>query len=143
MNAIRFVAGLGLGWAAFSAILTLGFFLLRGIWPAYIVAEPEKAFTLGMLFVRLGIYAAATAGAAGVATLVAGDRRAAWIAGGLILAMSLPAHLYYVWDDYPVWYHFAYLVSIVPIAAYAGQTVRRTLPAPFSHSPPTDEGLRL
>ena len=67
------------------------------------------------------------------ATLVAGDRRVAWVAGGLILAMSIPPHLYpgYVWDDYPVWYHVVYLLSILPIAAFTGRMIRRLRPAAF------------
>ena len=73
------------------------------------------------------------AATAGVATLVAGDRRVAWIAGGLILALSLPPHLYpgYVWEDYPAWYHLVYLLSILPIAVYSGRLVRRVLPGAF------------
>ncbi len=130
---LRFVAGLALGWATSWTILTGGFSLLRVVWPDYALAEPEKAFTLTMLFVRLVIFTAMIAATAGVATLVAGDRRVAWIAGGLILALSLPPHLYpgYVWEDYPAWYHFVYLLSILPIAAYSGRLVRRVLPGAF------------
>jgi hypothetical protein len=65
-----------------------------------------------------------------VATLVAGDKRVAWVAGGLILALSIPPHLYpgYVWDDYPAWYHITYLLSILPLALFGGQAVRRIFP---------------
>ncbi len=133
MAVLRFVAGLALGWATSWTILTGGFSLLRVVWPDYALAEPEKAFTLTMLFVRLVIFTAMIAATAGVATLVAGDRRVAWIAGGLILALSLPPHLYpgYVWEDYPAWYHFVYLLSILPIAAFAGRLVRRLIPGAF------------
>ena len=64
---------------------------------------------------------------------VAGDRRFAWTAGVLILAFSIPAHLYpgYVWDDYPIWYHVVYLLSIVPIAVIGGSAVRRLFPGAF------------
>ncbi len=133
MTVLRFVAGLALGWATSWTILTGGFSLLRVLWPDYALAEPEKAFTLTMLFARLVIFTAMIAATAGVATLVAGDRRVAWIAGGLILALSLPPHLYpgYVWEDYPAWYHFVYLLSILPIAVYSGRLVRRALPGVF------------
>ena len=133
MTVLRFVAGLALGWATSWTILTGGFSLLRVLWPDYALAEPEKAFTLTMLFARLVIFTGMISATAGVATLVAGDRRVAWIAGGLILALSLPPHLYpgYVWEDYPAWYHFVYLLSILPIAAYSGRLVRRVLPGAF------------
>jgi hypothetical protein len=132
-TAFRFVAGLALGWATSWTMLRGGFSLLRVIWPDYALAEPEKAYTLTMLFVRLVIFTAMIATTAGVATLVAGDRRVAWIAGGLILVLSLPPHLYpgYVWDDYPAWYHLVYLLSILPIAVYSGRLVRRALPGAF------------
>ena len=130
---LRFVAGLALGWVTSWIVLTGGFFLLRVIWPDYAIAEPEKAYTLTMLFVRLVIFAAMIATTAGVATFVAGDRRVAWIAGGLILALSLPPHLYpgYVWDDYPAWYHLIYLFLILPIAVHSGRLVQHTLPRAF------------
>jgi hypothetical protein len=127
------VAGLALGWVTSWIILTGGFSLLRAVWPDYALAAPEKAYTLSMLFVRLVIFAAMIATTSGVATLVAGERRVAWIAGGLILAMSLPPHLYpgYVWDDYPAWYHLVYLLSILPIAVFGGRLVRRAWPGVF------------
>jgi hypothetical protein len=80
-----------------------------------------------MLFVRLVIFSAMIAATAGVATLVARDTRIAWLAGGLILGVSIPPHLYpgHVWDDYPAWYHSVYLVSILPIAGLAGRWAAR------------------
>jgi len=130
---LRCVAGLALGWVTSWAILAGGFSLLRGVWPDYALAEPEKSYTLAMLFVRLVIFSAMIAATAGVAALVAGDRRVAWLAGGLILATSIPPHLYpgYVWDDYPAWYHAVYLLSILPIAAYSGRWARRVVPRVF------------
>ena len=131
MTTLRLAAGLLLGCVTAWAIMAAGFSLLRAMWPDYVLADPENAFTLAMLFARLSIFAALIAGAAGVATLVARDGRAAWFAGGLILLLSLPPHLYYLWADYPAWYHFVYLLSILPIAAYSGRAVRRTLPGAF------------
>ena len=130
---LRLVAALALGWATSWAILTGGFVLLRAVWPDYALADPEKAYTLTMLFVRLVIFSTMIAATAGVATLVAGDKRVSWIAGGLILALSIPPHLYpgYVWDDYPAWYHIGYLLSILPIAALAGRVVRQIIPGAF------------
>ena len=127
---LRFVAALALGWATSWAVLNGGFAMLRMIWPGYALAEPEKAYTLAMLFVRLLIFSSMIAATSGVATLVIGDKRVAWIAGGLILALSIPAHLYpgYVWDDYPAWYHIVYLLSILPIAVFAGRSIRRLRP---------------
>jgi hypothetical protein len=137
VTVLRFVAGLALGWATSWAILTGCFTSLRVVWPDYGLADPEKAYTLTMLFVRLVIFTAMIVATTAVATLVAGDDRVAWIAGGLILALSIPPHLYpgYVWDDYPAWYHIVYLVSILPIAAFSGRWTRRLYPGAFLAAP--------
>jgi len=120
-----------LGWAISWVVLTGGFALLRVAWPDYASADTEKAYTLTMLIVRLFIFSSMIAATSAVATLVAGDKRLAWIAGGLILALSIPPHLYpgHVWDDYPAWYHIVYLLSILPIAVSTGRMVLRQFPA--------------
>ena len=130
LRIVRGLAGLALGWATSWLMLAAGFALLRAGWPEYALADPGKAYTLAMLLMRLCIFSLMIAATSAVATLVAGDGRFAWIAGGLILALSIPPHLYpgYVWDDYPAWYHIAYLLSIVPIAVLAGRFVRREVP---------------
>jgi hypothetical protein len=125
---LRLLAALAIGAVTSWAILAGGFALLRAVWADYTLAEPEKAYSLAMLFVRLLVFSAMIAATAGVATLVSGDERVGWIVGGLILAVSIPPHLYpgHVWNDYPAWYHIVYLVSILPIAGFAGRLVGRT-----------------
>jgi hypothetical protein len=130
MKALRLIAGLVLGCVIAVIIARVGFSALRTAWPGYAAAEPEKAYTLGMLLARLAIAAILTAGAACAATLVAGDDgRSAWWLGGLFVLISLPPHLYYVWDDYPAWYHFVYLLSLVPVAGLSGRLLRAASPA--------------
>lgn len=143
MAALRFVAGPALGWATSWSVLTGSFALLRLIWPAYASAEPERAYTPPMLLARLLVFAAMIAATSGVATVVARDMRLAWIASGLILALSLPPHLYpgYLWDDHPAWYDIVYLLSILPIAALAGRFVRRRHPAIFVAASSARRGL--
>jgi hypothetical protein len=72
-------------------ILNGGFALLRASWADYAVAEPGKAYTLAMRCVRLLIFSSMIVASSGVATLIAADERAAWVAGGLILALSIQA----------------------------------------------------
>src|SRR5262245_6345357 len=110
----RLIAGLVAGCVSAVAIASVGFAVLRALWPEYAAAEPEKAYTLAMLFSRLTIGALCAAGAACVTTLIAGDDgRAAWWLGGLFVVISLPSHLHYSWAHYPVWYHLAYLLYLV------------------------------
>lgn len=119
---LRTLAGLVAGCVSAVAIAAVAFSVLRAAWPEYTAAEPVKAYTLAMQLARLSIAALCTAGSACVATLVAGDDgRAAWWLGLLFVVVSLPSHLHYVWDDYPAWYHFVYLGSLIPVAGFSAR----------------------
>ncbi len=111
--------------------------MLRVAWSDYALADPTKSYTLAMLLVRLVIFSTTIASTSAVAALVAGDKRAPLVTGGIILALSIPPHLYpgYVWDDYPAWYHILYLLSVVPIAIFGGQQVQRLTPTAFMKTP--------
>ena len=111
--------GAFLGLAAWAAIGALGLLVLRSTWPAYAAVEPVKAYTLAMLWARLGVACVASLAAGMVAARPAGPA-GAWAAGTLLLVLSLPIHLVEVWRDYPAWYHFVYLASLVPITGLAG-----------------------
>lgn len=137
MRALRFIAGLFTGCASAVGIAFLGFSLLRATWPEYVEAEPEKAYTLAMLLARLSVAALLTIGAACVATLVAGDNGVAAVSLGVFfVAVSLPSHLHYVWDDYPAWYHFVYLLSLIPIAWLGARALRALMPRAQPSTPP-------
>src|SRR5678815_3444522 len=92
-------AALLVGCATALAVAAVAFTLLHAVWPAYVAAEPTKAYDLGMLWARLGIGAVVTAAAGGVATLVARDagRAACWL-GVLFFVVSPPPELYTVWN---------------------------------------------
>ena len=130
MRALRMIAGLVVGFVCAAGIARLAFTALQSAWPEYAAAAPAKAFTLPMLWSRLGVAAFLTVASSVAAVLAAGDRRAAWVLGCLFVLVSLPSHLYYVWADYPVWYHAVYLLSLVPLAWLGGRLVPGTLPQP-------------
>ncbi|MBM4267514.1 MAG: hypothetical protein FJ144_13020 [Deltaproteobacteria bacterium] len=125
---LRLVFGIVAGCLGAAVVAGVGFFALRTFWSGYAEAEPEKAYSLGMLLARLTVGALCAAGVAITATIVARDGgRAAWWFGALFLLLSLRPHLYTVWDDYPVWYHFVYLGYLVPIAGFTGRFAARRL----------------
>ncbi len=123
---LRAAAAIAAGGFVWWAVLGGAMLLLRTLWPAYGAAYPEKSYTLVMLFARLVIFSSTILAASAVATAIGRDRRLAWLAGAIILALSIPPHLYpgTVWDDYPPWYHFVYLASIVPLALVGGRLAR-------------------
>ena len=127
-RAVRWVASLVVGCLVAIAVARGAFAALRSTWPDYAAAEPTKAYTLAMMFSRLGIGALCTAGAACAATLVAADDgRIGWWVGALFLALSAPVHLHTVWNDYPAWYHFVYLGYLIPIAGLSARALRASL----------------
>ena len=123
MKVLRMVGGLAVGFVCAAGILRPAFTALEAVWPEYAAAVPDKEYTLPMLGSRLSIAALLTIASSGAATLVAADRRVAWMLGTLFVLVSLPSHLHYSLADYPVWYHAVYLLSLVPIAWLGGKLV--------------------
>lgn len=122
---VRAALALPIGWICFYGVLAVAFGILRALWPAYDAAVPDRAYSLAMLITRLAIFATAIGATSIVGTRLVGDRRMPWITGVLIFLASIPPHFHpgTVWDEYPVWYHYTYLASIVPIALVAGRVL--------------------
>ncbi|MFM5930399.1 MAG: hypothetical protein ACKOPQ_05780 [Novosphingobium sp.] len=113
----RLFIGVIAGIAAGLSAAALCFAAMRAFWPGYEAAIPQKSYDFVMLIARLLIGLISVVAAAATATRAARDNGQAgmWV-GWLVLAASLPNHLYLIWNDYPAWYHFAYLGYIVPAA---------------------------
>jgi hypothetical protein len=121
----RGAAGIVVGLTTWVVTGSAGLLALRLLWPAYAVAEPTKAYTVAMLCGRLTVALACSVAAGPVAAKIAGSR-AAWCGGLILLAFSAPVHLVRVWADYPVWYHLAYLVPLVPVTGLSGRAAGAT-----------------
>lgn len=122
----RLIAALLIGCVTAIAIAWAGFSMFRTLWPAYAAAESTKAYTLAMLLSRLTLGAFCAASAGCITTITAADNgRGAWWLGGIFLMLSLPVHLFSVWNDYPAWYHFIYLSYLVPITGLSARVYRR------------------
>src|SRR5262249_35256679 len=100
--------------------------LLRMLWPAYATAEPHKAYNLQMLISRLMVDVACSLAGGFLAATVAKSNAAAWVLGALLLFESSRIHFFKVWADYPSWYHFAYLLSLMPVIRAGAHLSGRT-----------------
>lgn len=111
------LAGL-VAWAVVVTILNFG---LRLWLPGYVQVEHAMLFTLPMKIARL-LMAAVTSLIAGAVIHAIAPRSqwAPWIAGGLILALFLPSHIY-LWSRFPIWYHLSFLVPLVPLVVLGAQ----------------------
>jgi chromate transport protein ChrA len=104
------------GLIAYMIIGSLCLYLLLISWADYAVHSKDKSYTFEMLLSRLfiGIIASIIAGI--IATKMTNDKeKSAWFVGTIIFFIAAYNHFFMVWTDYPVWYHFAYLLPIIPI----------------------------
>jgi hypothetical protein len=117
----RVVIGVLAGLAGWIVLALIGLFLLHTGWAAYAAAEQTKTYTFAMLLSRLTISVACSVVSGFVAVVTAKSNwRAGWWLGALLLLASVPIHLFSVWADYPVWYHVAYLLPLMPITGFGG-----------------------
>lgn len=115
-----FVAGFVL-WGVVATVLNFG---LRAGFAGYAVAEPTMSYTLGMKVARLILGALASLSAGAATGLIAPSRRSLpWVLGAVILALFIPVHIQ-IWAKFPVWYHLAFLLTLVPLVAL-GATLTR------------------
>ena len=113
---IKTVLGILVGLVAYMIIGSLGLSLLSIIWADHAISSKDKSFTFAMLLSRLliAIFASIVAGIG--ATKISNDNgKSAWFVGAIIFCIAAYIHFFMVWSDYPVWYHFAYLLPIIPI----------------------------
>ncbi len=121
---IAFVSGLVV-WIIIASLLNR---LLRFGLPGYLAAEPAMAFTLSMQCARLLVGAAASL-AAGftIARISAAGSRLPLGLGALLLVLFIPVH-YKMWAAFPVWYHLAFLLTLVPLVVAGARIARAALP---------------
>ncbi len=120
--ALGVVAGLG-AWVAIAAVAAL---IMRSSWPAYARVADAMTFTLPMMLARLSIGALATLAAGWVTAAIAPRPMLVRLMPGLILLVAfVPQHIA-LWNSFPVWYHFTFLLSLVPLTYLGGTSHRHT-----------------
>ncbi len=116
----RVVLGIAVGFLVWWVIGTAGFVLLHVLWNDYAAAAPFRTFTFAMLAARLLVSMVGSIGAGWMTARVVGRRSAApWIVGGLLVILFLPIH-YAALNDFPLWYHLFFLLTLAPIVGYSG-----------------------
>jgi hypothetical protein len=112
------------GLVSWVVITTVAGLIMRGAWPEYAAVADAMTFTLPMMWARLSIGYLATVIAGCAAAIVARRPTAAAVATGVILlALFVPQHIL-IWARFPVWYHLAFLLSLVPLAYLGGIAAR-------------------
>ena len=112
------------GAVAWFVVVTALNFALRYGWPAYHAVEPAMTFDVPMMAARLAESTIALVVAAIVtARLSRGAAAAPWILAVILLALFIPVH-YYLWRQFPVWYHLTFLTSLVVVPVIVGRAAR-------------------
>ena len=114
------------GLVAWIAVVAVAGVLMRSSWPAYSRVADEMTFTLPMMLARLSIGALATLAAGWVtAAIVARPMLVRLMPGLVLLAAFIPQHIA-LWNNFPVWYHLTFLLSLVPLTYLGGTSHRPT-----------------
>jgi|SRR6187397_1014929 hypothetical protein len=109
------------GLVAWIAVVAVAGVLMRSSWPAYSRVADEMTFTLPMMLARLSIGALATLAAGWVtAAIVARPMLVRLMPGLVLLAAFIPQHIA-LWNNFPVWYHLTFLLSLVPLTYLGGR----------------------
>jgi hypothetical protein len=125
-NIKKVFLGILTGLIAYMIIGLLGLYLLRISWADYAISNKDKSYTLIMLLSRLfvGIIAAIVAGIS--ATKIANDNgKSAWYVGAIVFCVAAYDHFFRIWNDYPAWYHFAYLLPLLPVIGLSGYFIHK------------------
>jgi hypothetical protein len=113
----RTLAGVIVGFVAWTVVATILNWGLRLWLPGYAQAEPVMLFTLTMKVARLCIGALSSIAAGALVRLVApASRLAPWVLGLVMVALFVPDHIH-LWSRFPVWYHLTFLTTLAPLVA--------------------------
>lgn len=122
---LRSFIGVVTGLAVWLVIAAVAGLIMRATWPAYASVADSMTFTLPMMIMRLSIGAFATITMGSVTACLTQSALARLAPGFILLIVFIPEHVM-LWDKFPIWYHLAFLLSLVPLT-YLGISVSRTV----------------
>jgi hypothetical protein len=129
----RTAAGVISGVVAWMVFATAIGLLVGQLWPAFAVASRNPpTLTVAMLALRLAISFVASIVSGAIAARVARDNANAAVGAGVLLLLWWGTyHVAMIWDQFPVWYHLTFFVSL-PLLSWIGA---RFAPLPRSQVP--------
>jgi hypothetical protein len=113
---LAFIVGLVV-WVLVASVLNRG---LRLAFGGYAAAEPQMAFTHGMMAARLVLGAVAAV----INAVAPSNARVVWVLGVFLLAAFIPVHVR-LWPQFPVWYHLVFLGTLVPLVVLGATFVSK------------------
>lgn len=111
---MKFYLAIIVGVITYAIIGLLGLYLLKVCWTEYNIASATKSYSITMLAARLSVAMLASIAAGFMLSKIAYYNKSTQIASVIIFLGASYIHIFRVWPDYPVWYHLAYLLPIIP-----------------------------
>jgi hypothetical protein len=121
---LKLIAGVILGVVAWMAVVVGVSLLLRAVAPDVNAALVAHTTTIAMAE-RLAISFLGSLVGGYLAMLVARDSRAPLFAGLLLLAGWGYFHVMVIWNQFPLWYHLTFFVSLPLLNILGGRLARR------------------
>ncbi len=114
--------GLGVvrGFVVWIVVGVIGLLSLKLAWADYAAVIDSFSFTVPMLLARLVVGILNSLAAGWVAYKVAKSNKSPWILGVLLLIYASYSHFVMLWDLFPGWFHFAYILSLLPLIIVGG-----------------------
>jgi hypothetical protein len=114
-DTMKFYLGIITGLIVYAIIGSLGLYLLKICWADYNIASRDKSYTIQMLLSRLLVAMLASIITGISSCKIANDKgKSSWFVAVIVFCIAAYIHFLRVWADYPIWYHFAYLLPIIP-----------------------------
>jgi len=106
-------------------VLMIGSFkLLLVLWPDYQEAYNHENLTFFMMLIRLVLSGLSLVLAGIITVVVSKNQSLSWITALVLLLIGAGTHFTIYWDDWPIWYHAAYLLPIIPVVGFSGKLVK-------------------
>ncbi len=121
---VRLIAGIVLGAVAWLVAVFLIGRVAGMTWPEFAAIKDPHLYTVPMLATRLGISALASLVGGFAAALIAGDKARAPLGSGLLLLILFVPYHFTIWNNFPVWYHLTFFVSL-PLLGWLGGRLAR------------------
>jgi hypothetical protein len=120
------------GTVAGAVVWFVGAFILGQVlvhaWPQFAAITATKnptLYTVPMLAARLGVSAVASIIGGAVAAWLGKDGfRAPLATGVVLLVVFVPYHTLMIWNQFPLWYHLTFFVSLPVLSVVGGRLVR-------------------
>ncbi len=117
---LKFSLGIISGFVAWVTVGFLGLVALKLSWPEYASAIETFSFSTPMLLARLVVGVLSSFAAGWAAYFISKMSKSVWVLAVLLLAYASYMHFFVIWDNFPGWFHFSYILPLLPLIIFGG-----------------------